>query len=271
MPTAATNGIATFYEDSGAAADSAVVLIHGHSADLRMWKRQVDPLTTADFRVLRYDVRGHGRSSAPDSGYTWENYSTDLAGLLDHVRIESAHIVGSSMGGAIALQFALDHPARTRSLTLVDSALPGFTYSEEFSSQIEALVSAALEEGVWPAFQRLWLTHEMFDGVRSDPEAFALIEEIVRDFPALEYRGGESAPGGYEQPQLTERLHEITAPGLIITGENDIADFQIIAEILAAHIPNAERHTFPGCWHLPMLEKPGDFNARLIAFLRNHS
>lgn len=271
MPTADTNGINTFYESSGSSADSVVVLIHGHSVDLRMWERQVRALAAARHRVLRYDVRGHGQSSAPDAGYTWENYSADLAALLDHLAIESVHVVGSSMGGAIALQFALDHAQRARSLTLVDSALPGFTYSEEFSSQIEAVVAAALEEGAWAAFQRLWLTHEMFDGVRSDPEAFSLIERMVHDFPAVEYRGGQTSPEGYEQPQLTDRLHEIGAPTLVITGESDIADFQIIAEILAAHIPNAKRHTFTRCWHLPMLEQPEQFNELLIAFLRDNS
>jgi pimeloyl-ACP methyl ester carboxylesterase len=175
------------------------------------------------------------------------------------------------MGGAICLQFALDHPGRVLSLTLVDSALPGFTYSGEFSSKIEALVVAAREEGPWPAFKRHWLTHEMFDGVRSDPEAFELITEMVRAFPAMEYRAAPASPGDYEQPQLTDRLHEIYAPALVIAGENDITDFQIIGEILAAHIPDAERHTLQGCWHLPMLERPEPFNRMLLAFLRQHS
>lgn len=268
MPTATTNGITTFYDDAGPSGDGPVVLVHVHSVDLRMWDRQMQALTAASYRVIRYDVRGHGQSSAPETGYTWEAYSADLAALLDLLDIQSARLVGSSIGGAISIQFALGHPQRTRSLALVDSALPGFTYSEEFSSQIEALVAAALDEGVWPAFQRLWLTHEMFDGVRSDPEAFALIDQMVRSFPAPEYRGYKTAPEGYEQPQLTDRLHEIIAPTLVTTGEFDVSDFQIIAEILTAHIPNAERHTFPGCWHLPMLEKPKDFNERLIAFLR---
>lgn len=271
MPTAETNGITTFFDDAGAPGGPALLLVHGHSVDLRMWQQQVGPLARVGYRVIRYDVRGHGRSSAPGTGYTWENYSSDLAALLDDRGIESAHLVGCSMGGAVALQFALDHPGRVLSLTLVDSALPGFTYSEEFSSRIETLVAAALEEGPWPAFQRLWLTHEMFDGVRSDPEAFRLIEEMVRSFPAAEYRGAQTAPQGYEQPQLTDRLREIAAPALVIAGENDIADFQIIAEILAAHIPNAERRTFPGCWHLPMIERPEEFNAGLIAFLRAHT
>jgi 3-oxoadipate enol-lactonase len=271
MPYAETNGIITFYEDTAATTGATALLVHGHSADLRMWDRQVDPLTTTGYRVIRYDVRGHGHSSAPYTGYSWENYSADLAGLLDHLAIEPVHLVGSSMGGAICLQFTVDYPGRVVSLTLVDSALPGFTYSEEFSSQIEALVAAAREEGPWPAFKRLWLTHPMFDGVRSNPEALELVTEMVRAFPAMEYRGGQTSPEDYEQPQLTDRLHEITAPALVITGENDITDFQIIAEILAAHIPNAERHSFSGCWHLPMIEKPGDFNARLVAFLRSHS
>ena len=145
MPHAPTNGIVTFYEDSGAG--SAVVLIHGHSTDLRLWDTQVGPLTDAGFRVVRYDVRGHGRSTVTERGYTWENYALDLRDLLDHLGIASASLVGLSMGGGIALAVAVMFPERVASLVLADSALPGFGYSDDFSQEVEELVAAVRAEG----------------------------------------------------------------------------------------------------------------------------
>ena len=279
MPHTYTNGIVTFYEDaspSGPDPAPAVVLIHGHSVDLRMWQYQVPALIDAGLRVVRYDVRGHGRSMVPPQGYTWEHYAADLGDLLDRLNVErpatedlglaAAHLVGLSMGGGIALQFALDFPRRVLSLTLVDAALPGFTYSEEFTRQIEELVAAVRAEGPAPAFERLWLSHPLFDGLRRYPERFALVREMVLAFPAADYREG-AIPAGYA-PTVADRLGDIAAPALVIAGEDDIPDFRLIADILAANLPSARQMLMPGCGHVPPLEQPDAFNQVLIDFLR---
>ena len=278
MPHLYTNGIATYFEDSSLAGDSgpAVILVHGHSVDLRIWDEQVPALSAADYRVIRYDVRGHGRSMAPPTGYTWENYAADLGDLLDRLNVEgpageslaldAAHIVGLSMGGGIALQFALDFPARVLSLTLVDSALPGFTYSEEFSRQIEELMAAVRTEGPGPAFERLWLTHPLFDGLRRFPDRFQRLRDMVLAYPAADYREG-ALPPGYA-PTVADRLHEIAAPALVVVGEDDIPDFRLVADILAENLPNAGKLVLPDCGHVPPLERPQAFNEALIAFLR---
>lgn len=277
MPHLYTNGIDTYFEDSALAGASGppVVLIHGHSLDLRQWDEQVPALSTAGYRVIRYDVRGHGRSMAPRTGYTWENYAADLGDLLDRLNVEgpearslaleAAHVVGLSMGGGIALQFALDFPARVRSLTLVDSALPGFTYSEEFSRQIEELLAAVRAEGPRAAFERLWLTHPLFDGLRRFPDRFQRVREMVLAYPAADYREG-ALPAGYA-PVVVERLHEIRAPALVVVGERDIPDFLLAADILAENLPGARKLVLPDCGHVPPLEQPQAFNAALLSFL----
>jgi 3-oxoadipate enol-lactonase len=277
MPHLNTNGIVTYFEDSALAGASGppVVLIHGHSVDLRLWDEQVPALTAAGYRVIRYDVRGHGRSTAPPTGYTWEDYAADLCDLLDQVNVEAAHVVGLSMGGGIALQFALSAsggPARVLSLTLVDSALPGFTYSEEFSGQIEALMAAVRAEslsaeGASPraAFERLWLTHPLFDGLRRFPDRFQRVREMVLAYPAADYRE-DAVPAGYA-PALIDRLHEIAAPALVLVGEMDIPDFHLVADILAENLPHARKLVLPDCGHIPPLEQPQAFNEALIAFL----
>jgi 3-oxoadipate enol-lactonase len=268
MPCAYTNGIVTYFEDSALAGASGppVVLIHGHSLDLRQWDEQVPALTTAGFRVIRYDVRGHGRSLAPPTGYTWENYAADLRELLDRVNVRAAYVVGLSMGGGIALQFAVDSPARVLSLTLVDSALPGFTYSREFSEQIEALVAAVRADGPRAAFDRLWLTHPLFDGLRRFPDRLQRVREMVLAYPAADYREG-ALPAGYV-PDVIDRLHEIEAPTLVVVGERDIADFRLVADVLAGNLSRARKLVLSDCGHLPPVEQPDPFNEALIAFLR---
>lgn len=265
MPHVHTNGIDTHYEASGEG--PAVVLIHGHSVDLRMWDHQIADIVEAGYRAIRYDVRGHGRSTAPKSGYTWDNYVLDLSQLLDHIKAgRSAHLVGCSMGGAIALTFALRFPERVLSLTLVDTALPGFTYSQEFSDEVQALVASVQSEGI-TAFERLWLAHEFFEGVRRQPGRFAELREMVRGFTAPEYQRDYEGEEVARQDTI-EHLGEITAPALVIVGENDVLDFQLISEILASSLPNARRAVISATWHLPSMEKAAEFNQLLVEFLR---
>jgi pimeloyl-ACP methyl ester carboxylesterase len=270
MPFATTGDILTYYEDDGPEPSSArreapVVLIHGHSADLRLWEPQVPALLGAGYRVVRYDVRGHGRSSVPPTGYSWEHYVADLRALLDHLRVERAHLAGISMGGAIALQLALEEPGRVASLALLDSALPGFAYSPEFEDDVERLREAVRAEGSRVALERHWLAHPIFDGVRRRPKAFAALRRLVIDYPAADYLDeAEYVPP--ERPAI-ERLHEVRAPALVVVGERDLPDFRIIADILAENLPRARKLVVPDAGHLPSLERPEEVNPALLSFL----
>jgi 3-oxoadipate enol-lactonase len=274
MPHTYTNGIVTFYEDAGDG--PVVVLVHGYGGNLRLWDAQVTPLREAGFRVIRYDIRGHGRSMIAPDGYTYENYSADLRDLLDRLNVErpvteslsvgAAHLVGLSMGGGVVLQFALDNPERVLSLTLVDSALPGFTYGEETTAHIQQFMEAARADGPRDAIDRVWLQHPFFDGVRRDPDTFARVRAILLDFQAPDMRDG-ARPADY-MPDLASRVSEVGAPTLVIAGENDIADFRLIAEVLAENMPKARRTIITDCWHLPPNEKPEEFNSLLLSFLK---
>jgi pimeloyl-ACP methyl ester carboxylesterase len=270
MPFASTGDILTYYEDQtpgppSARRDTPAVLIHGHSADVRLWEPQVPALLGDGYRVVRYDVRGHGRSSVPPTGYDWEHYLADLRALLDHLLVERAHLAGISMGGAIALQLALEEPGRVASLTLLDSALPGFAYSPQFEDDIERLRDAVRAGGPRAALERHWLTHPIFDGVRRRPEALAALRRMVLDYPAADYLD-EAEYTAPERPAI-ERLHEVRAPALVVVGELDLPDFRIIADILAENLPRARKLVVPDAGHLPSLERPEEVNAALLSFL----
>ncbi|MGQ9573531.1 MAG: alpha/beta fold hydrolase [Dehalococcoidia bacterium] len=264
MPHVITNGIATYYQDTGHG--PPLVFIHGHSLDHRMWEPQVAPLVNSGYRVIRYDTRGHGQSEAPASGYTWQHYALDLRDLLDRLGLDTpAHVVGLSMGGGIALQFALDHPQRVASLVLVDSTVPGFTYSPEFSQMIEELREAIRSEGPRAALERLWLPHPLFDGIRRFPDRFQSLKSIVLAYPAQDYIDDTEYP--QPQWQVIDRLAEIRAPTLVLVGEDDLPDFRLIADILAANIATARLEVIADAGHLLNLEQPEAFNQALLRFL----
>jgi 3-oxoadipate enol-lactonase len=268
MPRVSTNDIATFFEDTGQG--PPVMLIHGHSLNLRMWDAQVAPLVDGGYRVVRYDVRGHGQSEAPATGYTWQNYSLDLRDLLDRLHIDApVHLVGLSMGGGIALQFAVDHPTRVASLVLLDSTVPGFDYSPEYSQAVEELVQAVRTEGPRPALERVWLTHPLLAGIRRFPERFQFVKSMVLAYSARDYLDETVYP--QPQWQAIDRLSEIRAPTLVLVGEDDLPDFRLIAEILAANISTARQEVIADAGHLLNLEQPQAFNEALLTFLRRVS
>jgi 3-oxoadipate enol-lactonase len=264
MPHASTNDIATFYEEAGHG--PPVLLIHGHTLDLRMWDAQVGPLADAGYRAIRYDVRGHGRSEAPATGYTYQNYSLDLRDLLNCLHIDTpAHLVGLSMGGGIALQFAVDHRQRVASLVVVDSTVPGFDYSPEYAEAVEELVRVARSDGPRAALDQVWLPHPLFDGIRRFPDRFDSLKRIVLAYPARDYLDETE----YSQPewQVIDRLDDIGAPTLVLVGEQDLPDFRLIAEILAANIATARLEVIADAGHLLNLEQPEAFNEALLRFL----
>src|SRR5438270_322836 len=125
MPRAPLGEIDLYYLLEGPRNRPAVVLINGFSAPLEMWAPTV-PALVPTYRVLLYDLRGHGRSDLPLGGYDLATQAGDLLGLMDHVGLESAHLVGDAAGGGIAVEVALSRPERVRSLTLVGTRIHGW-------------------------------------------------------------------------------------------------------------------------------------------------
>ena len=122
MPKALVNGARIHYQRAGQGPD--LVLIHGLAANVAFWYLAVVPALIGEFRVTAYDLRGHGYSDTPPSGYTSADMAVDLDALLDHLGVERAHVVGHSFGGAVALHYAALHPDRVASLTLADPLVP---------------------------------------------------------------------------------------------------------------------------------------------------
>jgi 3-oxoadipate enol-lactonase len=238
-----------YYEVTGSG--EPIVFIHGFTLDQRMWQPQVEFFVEHGYQVITYDARGFGKSSMPTHSYS---HDEDLRALLKHLKIKSAHVVGLSMGGRIALNFTLAYPEMVRTLTLMDSALDGY------DSEVDWDVHAK-EEGVEQAKQN-WMNHELFTGTKEDPEVIPDLKLMVDDYSGWHWLHKD--PQDPEFTNARERLQEIEIPTLIIVGEKDLRYFHNIAEVLAEGIPGAEKVVISGAGHMVNMETTDQCNELLF-------
>jgi pimeloyl-ACP methyl ester carboxylesterase len=238
-----------------------VVLIHGFGLDASMWKPQW-PVLQDEFRAIRYDLRGFGGSTVPTGPYS---HSEDLFALLDSLEARPAHLVGLSMGGHIALRFVLEHPNSARSLTVIGSALEGFSWSEAWTRSMGAIVSAARSGDAHSATQ-LWLAHELFAPARREAGREAALAAMIERYSAWHWRNAD--PARKAERRAIEDLSAVACPALVIAGELDLPDFQTIARRLAAEIPGAKLATVAGAGHMANMEASAAVNELLLAHLR---
>lgn len=255
---APVNDTRLYYEVAGRG--SPVVLIHGFGIDARMWDAQF-PVVAERHRVIRYDLRGFGRSALPTGNEF--RHADDLRALLDYLETPAAHVVGLSMGGTVALHHTLLFPDATASLVLVDSSLDRFDWSEEWDASFDAIAERAQQLDA-AAGNTMWLEHELFAPARERAECRVQLERIVRESSGWHWLN-DSRARGIVPPGAT-RLNEIRVPTLVIVGERDLPDFQRIADILAGGIGGARKVVMQGVGHMSNMENSGEFNAVVEAF-----
>ncbi|HEX8917359.1 MAG TPA: alpha/beta fold hydrolase [Chloroflexota bacterium] len=252
-------GTRLFYEVAGTG--TPVVLIHGFSLDSRMWDDQMDAFA-ARHQVIRYDMRGTGRSSLPGA----ESYteSGDLKALLDHLGVESAAIVGLSAGGGVALDFALTYPEAARALVLVDSNVGGWTWSARWDDGVVPVWSAARDDGIEAAKER-WLALPLFTPALTQPDVARRLKDMVSDYSGWHWL--HDNPQQSLDPPAIQHLGDIACPTLIVIGERDEPDFHAIATAFQQGIPHAETAVIPAAGHMSNMEAPAQFNDIVLRFL----
>lgn len=222
MTIASINDIEMYYEEHGDVRNEPVLLIMGFGANAGAWAPQV-PALAAQYRVIAFDNRGAGRSTQPDAPYSMEQMAADSAALLDHLGIASAHIIGASMGGMIAQEFALRYPARVRSLVLACTS-PGGPHSFGYDKLLEA--APALLEAEDPSALTPEQMQEQLQLIFT-PEFIAHpAEGLAQMFgSALQYPARPAGVKGQTRAVLGhdtyDRLPGITAPTLVIAGDAD--------------------------------------------------
>ncbi len=244
----------------------AVVLLHGHTLDLRVWDDVAARLVAEGTRVIRYDQRGHGRSSSPPSGYRFGDHAADLAAVQDACGASPAHLVGLSKGGGIVLELALREPERARSLTLVGPMVPDVRLSEPMVDSFRALARAIRADGPAAVSGDVWTAHPLLAPAAARPGARERLEAMLRSYPA-----GEYLATARDEPDrawtVPERLGELAAPTLVVRGDGEVDDFRAMAELVAARVPGSRLEVIPGSGHLVPLEQPAALSEALLGFL----
>jgi 3-oxoadipate enol-lactonase len=244
-----------------------IVLLHEGICDSRMWDTQWETWARSH-RLLRCDFRGYGQSLLEPGAYS---SARDVLELMDRRGFERTRLVGVSLGGRVALEVALAAPERVEALVLVGSGLPGHDWSEQMRAIWEEEESAARAGDLDRAVEvslRAWV-----DGPRRSPEDVdadvrARVAEMQRRIYELQL-GVEDDEEELLVEDLPERLGEITAPTLVLVGEEDQPDIQAIAERLAREIPGARRSTIANTAHVPSMERPREFDELVLPFLES--
>ena len=248
MPMLQRDGVDIYYEDHGAG--PAILLSHGYSATSQMWRGQVEALKHA-YRVITWDMRGHGRSGYPDQAALYSEAHTvaDMTALLEHCSVDEAVIGGLSLGGYATLTFHLAHPDRCRALMLFDTG-PGF----KNDAARDGWNRFALERA--DTFER--------DGLaaRGDSPEAQLAQH--RDASGL----ARAARGMLTQRDASaiNSLPHIEIPTLVLVGEHD-EGFLAATDYMAAKIPHSTKVIVPAAGHAANIDNAAAFNAEVLQFL----
>jgi pimeloyl-ACP methyl ester carboxylesterase len=264
MPEAIRGGVRIHFLDEGEG--RPVLLIHGHTLDLRIWQPLVGPLHEAGLRTLRYDLRGHGRSSVPPRGYHWADHAADAAAVLSAAGVDRAAVVGYSIGGGIALELVLTMAARVSRLALLSPVLPERPYEPEFFASLREVARAIRTDGVRAAMVGPWIESPLWRGSLDRPGVRGQLIEVVDDFPGADYLAVERDRVERDW-NVPDRLPEIGVPTLAAVGELELPGFRAWAGEIAARIGGARLETMSGLGHLHVLEDPTRVAGLLIEHL----
>ena len=259
----ATDGTRIHYEVTGKSGATPVLMIQGLGASKNAWNLQRIAMATR-FRIISFDNRGAGRSDKPTEPFTLEQMADDALAVLDAAGIETAHVVGASMGGVISQIVAVKYPHRVRSLTLVCTACRNHPWRQEL---LQSWAKTAEEKGM------IEVGKEAAQWVMSPRSFRRLVPAFTWMGPLAALRPRHSFVSQIDailntREDLVDQLSTITAPTMVIVGNQDILTPRGDSEEIAERIPNAELVVISGAAHGLIMEHSYTFNKILIEFLQ---
>jgi len=260
MTTITVGGVEFGYDEAGEG--PVVVLLHAAIGDRRMWDAQFTALAK-DHRVIRYDRRGFGESAGGSGAFA---HHEDLLALLDAWGIERAALVGSSMGGACALDAALAVPERITRVALLGSGLSGHEWPPHMQADITEL-TRGIDPADAVAMTELNLRYMVVGPGRTPDVLPPGMWELATRMCELVYTRDSLSPQWTQFPETRHRLGEITTPALVVIGLSDAPGLIELSAHLAESLPNSKRVDLPDTGHLPQMERPDEVTALLRDFL----
>jgi 3-oxoadipate enol-lactonase len=266
MPKVKVNGINVNYIEAGSG--DPLLLIMGFGGDHLAWGFQT-PVFAQKYRVIAFDNRGVGQSDAPDVPYTTRMMADDAVGLLDHLKIERAHVLGVSMGGMIAQEVALNHPQRVRSLQLhCTMARPDRYMHTLIEGWRTVRRKSTVEE--WLRVLAMWLFSPKTFSERPEFVETIIQTGIANPYP-FTLTGFLRQGDAVRSHDTLARLAKLVPPALVSVADDDILVPPRFSRALAAAIPGATLKTIDGAGHCYFWERPDVFNAMCLEFLECHA
>ena len=255
------NGARIHYERTGSGIP--VIFLHAGIADARMWEPQAAAFA-AHFDVIRPEERGFGQSDLPP--VRWSAVR-DLLALMDALALKPAHLVGCSMGGGLAIDFALEHPERISKLVVVGTSISGANFGEKYP-ELWADVKAADEAHDLERLNRAQMKLFLAGPNRSLDRVGKGLQDLFLDMNATSMKSDfDAAPDEDIDPPALERLGEISAPLLLVIGDEDVPPVADATEVLLQQVNGARKAVIRDAAHLPNLEHPEEFNRIVLDFL----
>lgn len=244
--------------------DPAIVLLHGFLFEGGMWRHQVGPLSALG-RVIVFDSPGHGKSEDPPDPYRLDEHADGLAEALSEMGVKRAILVGLSWGGMLAMRFALQHPARTAGLALLDTSAEIESRADKLRATLLLLICRRL--GLPPALFTPEIAPKMFGPKtrREHPELAHETKQMLLGFS----REGVARTGRELafRKSILSSVHRIKAPTLVMCGSDDIMTAPARSHAIATRIAGARLVMLEEAGHLISLEKPNEVNAVLVPFV----
>jgi len=262
MPQVDINGIKIEYKVDGKEGRPYITFITGIANDFTLWDDQAAAFGT-DYRILRYDLRGHGDTQATEGDYSIELLLRDLLGLLNELNIQKTHLVGLGLGGALAQAFAIENSHRVNALVPCccrAKMVPEF--AAMWHKLREAVANDGVEVVVEPTVQR-WFSDEF---KAANPKVLQDVRNMIRGTTTLGYLGVTAAFLGLN---LEDKLPQIKAPTLYLSGAEDkVGGPPALMAELAKKVPRAQHRSVPKAAHIANIQNPAGFNKEVGDFLK---
>jgi 3-oxoadipate enol-lactonase len=261
MKFVAIEGITLHYILEGLQEAVPLVFINSLGSDLRIWDNLV-PYFAEHFPVIRYDKRGHGLSDCPPGPYSIRDHANDLANLLEHLQVKQAILVGVSVGGMIALDYALNHPQRAGALVLCDTAAK-LGAAEYWHERIESLGKHGFDQVAAGIVSR-WLSPTF---IKQNPADYQGYFNMLTRTPIAGYIATCEA---IRDTDLRDLVGKIEAKSLVLCGAEDAATPPDLVRELAETLPQARFELIDNAGHLPSIEQPAAMATKMKRFLQEN-
>lgn len=262
MSTARVNDVEIAFDEMGSG-ERVILLVHGHAFDRSMWRPQLEPPARLGWRVVAPDLRGYGASSVVGEKTTLDVFARDLAGLLDHLRIDRVVLVGLSMGGQIVMEFCRLFPSRVMGIVLAATFPRADTAAGK--QQRAAMAERLLTEGMSGYAEEALPKMLAARSIDSLPEVASHVLTMMRN--AHPAGAAAALRGRAERPDYSEVLRRLDRPALIVVGDEDAFTTREDADSMHAALKGSRLLWLRGAGHMPNLERPDAFNAALMEFL----